>query len=93
VPIPAPRLRYLADLPDAAQALASWIMERFEKDGTWPSHSETIIRCYDQRVPQATFTNSSDIFQNDQRGELPAQITLVPWVLYDSGKFREAFNE
>ena len=67
-------------------------MERFEKDGTWPSHSETTIRSYDQRVPQATFTSSSDVFQNEQRGEVPAQMTLVPWVLYDSGKFREAFE-
>src|SRR5947209_3533864 len=79
------------DLPKDVQTLAFWILDIFQKDGSWPTQPEVIVRCYDIQLNQKIFQNRIEVFQIEHRGSLPAAVALTPWVLHDTGRVTSAF--
>jgi len=68
-------------------------MERFRKDASWPAQPEALVHCYDERLPQKTVVNNGEVFPTEHTaGDKPPLVTVVPWVLYDSREFAEAFR-
>jgi hypothetical protein len=50
-----------------------------------------IVHCYNSRAHQRIIQERSEVFQVEHRGDGPPSVTLLPWVLFDDGRFEDAF--
>jgi predicted nucleotide-binding protein len=88
------RGRTLADLNPEVQQIARWVAERYEETALWPSQAQVWREIARQGLHHdVVVRGGNDVF--DHLGSPPRKedfVRLRPWVLYDTGACREAFD-